>query len=55
MPRELQIDIDAHKARKLKLDGSKPRSLSDWITSFPIVMFHPGHLGDRYGGGRCKT
>ncbi len=43
-PRSYQATIHRRKARELKLDDKRPRSIGLWHSSVQMVLFHPGHL-----------
>ncbi|MCA9533715.1 MAG: DNA replication/repair protein RecF [Myxococcales bacterium] len=40
--RTYTVGLERGKARKLQLDDKRPRSLSAWHGTFPMVLFHPG-------------
>ncbi len=43
-PRVLDVRLDRHSARKLRLDGKRPRSIASWHQAIQVVLFHPGDL-----------
>jgi DNA replication and repair protein RecF len=43
-PRTYTVGLERGKARKLQLDEKRPRSLSAWLGTFPMVLFHPGDV-----------
>lgn len=43
-PRVFRIGLDRDKARKLSLDGKRPRSIATWHGAIQMVLFHPGDL-----------
>ena len=43
-PRSYTVSLDRQRARKLQLDDKRPRSLASWLGTFPMVLFHPGHV-----------
>jgi len=49
-PRKFQIGLDRNRARKLKLDGKRPRSIAHWHGAVQVVLFHPGDLTLAMGG-----
>jgi DNA replication and repair protein RecF len=42
--RSYRATIRRRKARELKLDEKRPRSIGVWHASVQMVLFHPGHL-----------
>lgn len=44
LPHRFEIALSRSRARKLQLDGKRPRSLSRWHQSIQVVLFHPGDL-----------
>lgn len=45
LDRQLDVQLDRRAARKLALDGKRPRSIAAWHTAVPLVLFHAGDLG----------
>jgi len=43
-PRAYQATLHRRRARELKLDDKRPRSIGLWHASIQMVLFHPGHL-----------
>lgn len=43
-PRIFRVALDRDKARKLQLDGKRPRSIATWHGAIQMVLFHPGDL-----------
>lgn len=43
-PRTFRVSLDRGKARKLQLDGKRPRSIATWHGAIQMVLFHPGDL-----------
>ncbi|MEM9072754.1 MAG: DNA replication/repair protein RecF [Myxococcota bacterium] len=43
-PRTFRVGLDRRAARKLQLDGKRPRSIATWHQAVQVVLFHPGHL-----------
>ena len=44
MPREFSVQLSRAKARALKIDGKRPRSIANWHNAISVVIFHPGDL-----------
>lgn len=44
VPRTYQIGLETGRARKLKLDEKRPRSIAAWHATIHVVLFHPGDL-----------
>ncbi|MCA9530326.1 MAG: DNA replication and repair protein RecF [Myxococcales bacterium] len=42
--RSLQASVGRGKARRLELDGKRPRSIARWRAALTVVIFHPGEL-----------
>jgi DNA replication and repair protein RecF len=43
-PRTYRATIHRGRARELRLDDKRPRSIGTWHASVQVVLFHPGHL-----------
>lgn len=43
-PRRFQILLSREQARRVAIDGKRPRTLALWNASLPVVIFHPGDL-----------
>lgn len=41
-PRTLEAHLGRGTARRLALDGKRPRSVAQWMMAVPMVLFHPG-------------
>lgn len=56
VPQTFEAQVHRNKARQIKLNGKRPRSLSFWHRAVQMVIFHPGHLALAMGGpdGRRK-
>jgi DNA replication and repair protein RecF len=50
LPRVYRVELSRTQARKLAIDGKRPRTRASWRASFHAVLFHPGHL-DLCSGG----
>lgn len=48
--RDAKIGLDRKRARKIQLDGKRPRSNAVWVGALPMVLFHPGDLSLAGGG-----
>ena len=44
LPRRFAIDLARGRARALKLDDKRPRSMAVWRTEMKAVLFHPGSV-----------
>jgi len=53
-PRTYRAVLDRSRARKLTLDGKRPRSIGSWHASVQMVLFHPGHLTLASGGADAR-
>jgi len=53
-PRRLGMRMPRQGARRLLLDGKRPRSLSVWHTAVQAVLFHPGDLILSTGGSELR-
>ena len=42
--RVYRVELSPGKARRLAVDGKRPRSIARWHLSFHMVLFHPGDL-----------
>ena len=43
-PRVFDVCLDRQQARKLQLDGKRPRAIASWHQAVQVVLFHPGDL-----------
>ncbi|HJK94613.1 MAG TPA: DNA replication/repair protein RecF, partial [Polyangiaceae bacterium LLY-WYZ-15_(1-7)] len=43
-PRIFRVLLERRKARRLQLDGKRPRSIATWHGALQVVLFHPGDL-----------
>lgn len=43
-PRTFRISLDRGRARKLQMDGKRPRAIASWHQAIQVVLFHPGDL-----------
>ncbi|MFK7991054.1 MAG: DNA replication/repair protein RecF [Sandaracinaceae bacterium] len=44
LPVSAKVKLDRKRARTLALDDKRPRSTAAWLTTLPMVLFHPGDL-----------
>lgn len=43
-PRTFRVELDRSRARRLVVDGKRPRSIGAWHGAVQMVLFHPGDL-----------
>ncbi len=43
-PRRFGVQLSRSAARKVQIDGKRPRSIAMWRGAIHVVLFHPGHL-----------
>jgi DNA replication and repair protein RecF len=50
----ISLALARGRARRVSVDGKRPRSASELRARIPIVIFHPGHLGLSTGGAEIR-
>jgi DNA replication and repair protein RecF len=50
----ISVALARGKARRVTIDGKRPRSASELRARVPTVIFHPGHLGLSTGGADVR-
>lgn len=53
-PRVLDISLTRGEARKVSVDGKKPRSMAQYYAEVPMVLFYPGQLDLAAGGAEGR-
>jgi len=43
-PRTFRAALERGRARKLQMDGKRPRAIASWHQAIQVVLFHPGDL-----------
>ena len=43
-PRDYRVRLTRGSSRQVRMDGKRPRSTADYVSSFQVVLFHPGDM-----------
>lgn len=54
VPRSFRVELSRQAARKVTLDGKRPRSTATWRSAIQTVLFYPGHLQLAAGGAESR-
>jgi DNA replication and repair protein RecF len=43
-PRHYRVRLSRGSSRRVEVDGKRPRSIASYVSSFQVVLFHPGDM-----------